>query len=373
MEVEILQENLIKGISSVSRFVAVKPSLPVLAMVLLKAKGKKVSLLATDMDTGIEVGVGARVIKEGTLAVPAKLMMDYVNSLPAGKLTLTVNENELKIVSGRNKAKITGMEASEFPEMPELTGKKKIVFNGEELSRLVRLVSFATLTEMTRPVLSAMLFKFGGKGGVEVVATDGYRLSLLSKVAINGDVGEMNLLVSSRVISEVERLAKEGGGEEIEMVMDQEGKSVSFAFGEVKLVAKAVEGEFPDYKKILPKEGSVVFRSSRDDLMEAVRLAAVFARESSNIVKWKVDKSGLVMSSNSSSIGEQESGVEGELIKGEEGKIAFNSKFLSELLTNVSEGVIEFSMNDALQPGLFKTADKDFLHVIMPVRVQGEE
>lgn len=372
MEVEILQENLLRGLGCVSRFVAVKPTLPVLAMVLIRTNKGKLTLTATDMDTGIEIDVGSRVISEGSLVVPARLLMDYVNSLPPGKVKVSVVGNELIMASGRNKAKITGIDAGEFPEMPSFTSKTKFDIKPEEIRKIVRLVSFAALTDMVRPVLAAILLKIKQKQKMDVVATDGYRLSLLSKVVITGEVENKSILISARVINELERLLKEGEGSEIKVVVDEKGKSIKFTFGDIKLVTRMVEGDFPDYEKILPKEGKVVFKGDRDSILEAVKLASVFARESSNIVRWNVSNDSIVMSSNSTNLGEQESVVEGKLVKGEEGKIAFNSKYLGEFLGCVSDGEIEFSMNDALQPGMFKTKEENFLHVIMPVRVQGE-
>lgn len=373
MQTEVLQENFVRSVAAVSRFVAAKSSLPILSMILLKAKKGKLVLVATDMDTGIEKSVGARTEEEGGVVVPAKLLLEYVNLLPPGKVELKTEGGELRMKSGKNMAKIAGMEAKEFPEMPEIEKRKGLILKREVLSKVVRLVTFATLADAVRPVLSAVLFRIKKEGAMDVVATDGYRLSLLSGHKVNPGNKSDDVLIFSRVINEVQRLVEEEGVEDVKVVLDKNKKSMAFLFGAVKLVTKLVEGEFPNYRKILPNEEGLVFQCNREELLEAVKMAAVFAKESSNIVRWNFQKNQLIIKSNSVNVGEQETVVEGEMIKGKTGKIAFNSRFLLELLSSVSGEKVEFIMNDALQPGMFRSSEKKYVHVIMPVRVQKAE
>ena len=371
MEVEILQENLLKGVSAVSRFVVSRPSLPVLGMILIKTDGGKLSLSATNMDTGVEIKVGAKVEKEGGVVVPAKLMQEYVGFLPAGKVKLSVSGGVLELVASGRKAKITGMEAAEFPELPKIAGGEACRVAVADLEKVIKLVSFAASSDETRPVLSALLIKVK-QGKMEVVATDGYRLSLIRGVAVAGKKNEAKVLVNARVVEELVRLAREEEGEGVEVVFGGEHKSVVFRVGAVVLTTRVIDGEYPAYEKIIPGTEEVLVEGNREEMLEAVRSTAIFARESSNIVKWEIGAKGLVMKANSAGLGEQESVVEVELKQGEGGSIAFNCRFLVELLGSMDDERVQFAMSGSLAPGVFKTQEKGFVHVVMPVRVQGE-
>lgn len=370
MEIEILQENLQKAVASASRFVANKPSLPVLSMILIKVEKDKVMIAATNMDTGIEIEVPARVVSEGGVVVPAKVLLEYVGLLHAGNLKLVVKESVLEIVSNNNKAKIAGLLPSEFPELPHIDSKSGFMLPINDLEKIVKLVTFAASSDETRPVLSAVMFKIK-KGSMEVAATDGYRLSLLRKIKVDNETIDLELLISARVIQELARMTKEESVNKVEIVLGNEQKSVVFRVGKIILTTRMIDGDYPTYEKIVPENQEIVIKMNGDEMLEAVKSSAIFARESSNIIKWVVGDAKLTMTSNSSGVGEQESVVDIEYVQGDGGSIAFNSRFLIEFFSNITTDKVQFEMTGSLSPGLFRTDTEGFIHVIMPVRVQG--
>ena len=368
MKIEVLQENLVKSVAWASRFVAIKPSLPILSKLKVVGSKGKLVLVATNMETGVRVEVGARVEGEGELAIPAKLLYEYINLLPAGKIQLSVENDGLKLVSAGYKARVAGESVADFPELPIMESKQKFRLSSDDLGRIVRLVGFCASSELTRPVLTAVLFEFK-KSGLRVVSTDGYRLSMLKKIKISGEMGEVKLLIPRGVLAEVDRLVSEVGSSEVTVSYSEEQKSLVFEIGSVTVMSRLIEGEFPAYEKIIPKEGLVSVALKRGELMEVVKAASIFARDNAHIVKWLIVGGKLKVSAHAAAVGEQESEIDVEVLKEGEGEIAFNSRFLIDLLGSVSDGRVEFEMSDSLTPGLFRSSDKGFVHVVMPVRV----
>lgn len=370
MKFSVLQENLVKSLSLGSRFVANKPMTPILSNLLIDAGKEGISVFATNMETSVKVGMRASVEGEGRVCVPAKLLSEYVHSLPAGKMEVEVGEDKLKLTSGPHKASLATVSPEDYPSLPDLKLTDGMEVKLVDLEKVGRLVAFSASNDETRPVLAALLIEVDKKGKMSVVATDGYRLSKGTGIEVVGGK-EMKVLLSAKVLEDMVKLAKDEKVETIKIFWVDSQKSLAFEFGSVRVVSRLLEGDFPAYQKILPKSTEVVIGIGRDELLEAVGAAAVFARESSNIVKWSIEEKELVISANSSQFGGQESKVAIERKEGDGSKvIAFNSRFLQEWLSAIEAKEVIFSMNESLQPGLFTTNDKNFMHVIMPVRTQ---
>jgi DNA polymerase-3 subunit beta len=237
------------------------------------------------------------------------------------------------------------------------------------MERIIRLVSFASAKDESRPVLSALCFDFEEGNHLTVIATDGYRMSLLRKIPITGEVKKMRLLVPSTVVREVWKMADEGKNEQVKIMCSDKQKSVVFVFGDIKVVSRLIDGDFPDFKRIIPESVTLKTSFDRDEMLGVVRSASVFARDSANIIRWQIEGNRIKVAANSSSVGEQEGECEAKITEGDNGQIAFNSKFLLELLQS-GVGEVGFGMTEPLRPGLFNTKDQEFTHVIMPVRVQ---
>jgi len=376
MKLIILQENLHQALVQAERFVDSKPQLPVLANVLLSCKEGAFFVSSTNLETGIKLRVGAKIEKEGAITVPAKLLSEVVGSLSPGKINLETEKESLMVSSGGFRSTLQGIAASEFPPFPEKTKGAGTKIEKDLLTEVVDKVGFAASTDESRPVLTGILLSPGTK--TSLVATDGYRLSVLT---LKGDKSlglkgqEDNLLIPSGVLREAQRSFAnlEEGSVEIEWA--KEKKQMFLTLGDNELVTKLLEGDFPDYKAILPKENTLETLINKEDLLQAVKLSAVFARESANIIRWKIDNGKLVVSANSPQVGENQTTLEIEIIEGSSGEIAFNSRYLIDILTRLKGERVRFKMSEALKPGVFEEekGESDFVHIIMPVRVQGEE
>jgi len=374
MKLSILQENLAKGLSIVSRSVATRAQLPVLSNILLATDRGRLKLSATNLEMGINYWIGAKVEKEGSLSVPAKVLTEFVSSLSPEKIEIKSQESSLEITSGSHQANFVGMVASEFPSVPSLKGKPKISFDLKALSAAISQVAFAAAQDEGNPVLTGVLLITKGKNLI-LVATDGYRLSLKKiesgKTLVGVKEFEKGLIIPSRTLTEVGKVIGESGQEKIlGLNLTPESNQVIFVTPDCEIVSRIVEGKFPDFEKIIPEEEKTKAIVETGGLTRAVKIAAIFARESANIVRFEVDRSGIKVSANTAQVGENKSQIEAK-VEGESNKIAFNSRYFLDFLNSVNSDLIEFRMTGPLNPGVFSPAgDKSYTHIIMPVRVQ---
>ena len=374
MKLTTLQENLSHALTTVSRSVATQAQLPALNNILLTTDKGRLKLSATNLETGINLWLGAKIEKEGAISIPAKILTEFISSLPAGKVKLEIKENSLKVICGSYQANFVGLSASEFPNIPSLKGKANITFKASDLSQAVSQVAFAAAQDEGRPVLTGVLLIIKDKNLV-LVATDGYRLSIKKMMDVKG-IGEVEefkkgLIIPSRTLSEVAKIVSEGDQEKaIGLAITSESNQVIFSTPETEVVSRLIEGEFPDFEKIIPQKGETKVRLETESLTRATRIASIFARESANVVKLNVATDNLLVSANTAQVGSNISEVEAK-VTGKKNKIAFNSRYLLDFLNSVGVEEINFELTSPLNPGVFRPVkDKTFLHIIMPVRIQ---
>jgi DNA polymerase-3 subunit beta len=372
MKLSILQENLARGLSTTSRSVATRAQLPVLSNILLATDQGRLKLSATNLETGINFWLGAKIEKEGALSVPAKILTEFVSSLPAGKIEMETKEGSLRLVSGSYEASFVGMAPSEFPAIPSLKKKADLQFSGQLLTSAINEVAFAAAQDEGRPVLAGVLLQIQDSQLV-LVATDGYRLSLKKIKEISGldKVKELKkgLVLPARTLLEVARMTVEKEAN-LGLSVTPEASQLIFATSESEIVSRLIEGNFPDFEKIIPGKGKTKVILDREDLTRAVRMAAIFARESANIIRFQVSGSSLQVSANTAQVGDNKSLLDAK-IEGEKGEIAFNSRYLLDFLNIVGSEEITFEMSGTLNPGIFRpVGEPSYLHIIMPVRVQ---
>lgn len=372
MKVTILQENLDKALAQVERFVAIKSTLPILSNLHFAAKSSGFFITATNLETGIRVRVGAKIEQEGAITVPAKIFSEFVGTLPSDTVVLELENEQLSVSCKTFKASFQGISAVEYPDFPAISteDEKKITFS--VLKQIVDRVGFSASSDDSRPVLTGMLWDVG-KETVKVVSTDGYRLSLLSlPLASIGQI-EKTLLLPASVLREVVRVYSETDTNELSFSWSEKEKQVFFYTQDIVVVTRVLDGEFPSYQAVIPSDQTLQVTFSKTGLVQAVKMAAIFARESANIIRWKFSDIDLLVNANSPQIGTNASTVSytGADLNGKE--IAFNSKYLLELLSHIEGENVVFSMTETLRPGVFyeENSNKGFLHVIMPVRVQG--
>jgi DNA polymerase-3 subunit beta len=367
MKVKVLQENLNKALSNTSRFASSRAQLPVLGNILLKAFKNKLLIAATNLEISLSTQIGAQVEKDGEITVPARVIAETIGNLLPESLSLVAEKEQLKVEAQGTTMVISGMNSSDFPAIPQkIADKGAIRLPKEAFLKALNQVLFASSLDETRPVLTGILFLFK-KGWLTLVATDGFRLSQ-NRFSLPGYSGEARVILPKSVLIEASRL----GGDEEEILLSYKSadNQVSFAFADSVLSSRVLEGEFPDFEKILPKESTLTAEVDREDFLRAVKLASVFARDSANIVKLEMKKNSLKVSAESSQSGRQESNVEAKTA-GEGLEIAFNYKFLEEFLHSTSGGTVKMSFSGANAPAVLTDPnDKDYLHLVMPVRIQ---
>lgn len=378
MKITVLSDELQKSLSLVSHAISTRSQLPILLHVLLETKEGKLKISATDLEIAIETQLPATIEEEGGVTLPAKLFLELINSLPQDKLNLQAHETSVEIHCRRIKSNILGMNKDEFPALYEEKGNTLVILSHEDVKKYFSRVSFAASLDTTRPALSGILLQKKDNGFI-LVATDGYRLSLQQNVAMESsfnkastDVKDMtykekSLLIPARVIREVTAFK---GEEDTIIYVSRKQNQVLFTKQDITLIGRLIESDYPKYEKILPADFSTKVFFDKEETQKAIKLCAIFARETANIIKLSLKKDTIVVSANTPSVGDNIVEVEAKL-EGEENEIAFNARYLLDLFANVDTEQMSFEMTGPLNPGVFRiVGDTSFLHLIMPIRTQ---
>lgn len=368
MKVSILAENLKKGLSIAMRGVSSRVQLPILSTILLKAGKEGLVLSATDLELSFRVKVRAKVIEEGELAVPAKLLSDLVATLPVGVVELLGQKQALKISSDKVKAEVVGQGGEEFPSLPAGKGKG-LEISVEELIEKVERVGIAAAKDDARPILAGVLWMMSKKK-LTLVATDGYRLGVDAiEKGVSGVIEEgEKFVLPVRALMELTRVL-EPSMKTVVVEFDKDKQQVVFNAEDLQMSSRLIAGEFPPYNKVIPTEKKITVTLDREMLIEAVKRASLFARDSANVVKLLVNEGGVVVTAQSDQVGGSQSSLEAE-VEGEEVKIAFNARYLLEYLGVIKGEKVMMETEGELKPAVFRIAESEFLHVIMPVRTQ---
>lgn len=371
MKVTLLSENLQKKLSYLNHAISSRNDLPILLNILIETDGKGIRLSGTDLEIGIQTQIPAEVQEEGAITVPAKTFTELINSLPNERLTLATEGGVLHVESKKTKSSFQSIPATDFPKLYEEKGETLAKVPFSDLKQAVSMVVFSASSDTTRPALSGILIKREGEGFL-LVGTDGYRLSLKHHVVTNKETTvlseDQSIIVPARVLREV--LAMREEGEEIAIHVAKASNQIMFELGETLLLGRLIEAEFPNYERIIPSDHNSQTSFDREELLKAVKICSIFAREAANIIKLSLKSDKVIVSSQTPSLGENVVEVEGKLI-GEENDIAFNARYLLDILSNIPEANLTFEMTGPLNPGVFKIKDDaSFLHLIMPIRVQ---
>ncbi len=371
MKVQVLQENLSKAVSFASHFASPKAQLPVLGNILLKASKTKLAVASTNLETSVSISVGAKIEKEGEITVPSKVINELISNLKPGTIELVVDKERLKIESQGFTSDISGMNANDFPSVPSLIdGKNAISLKRETFIESLSQVLFATSIDETRPLLTGVLLMID-KRQMILVATDGFRLSK-KVLSIETSQKPFKLILPKGILNELVR----GSGEKEELLFSFNEKENQAVFGieDAVLSSRIIEGEFPDFEKIIPKSFLYKVFLDREELLRAVKLASVFAREGANIVKLSLGNNFIEVLAESSTSGSQKTKVDARVEKKETKnnfEIAFNFRFLEEFLQCIAHDEICIQFSSDTNPGVFTDPkDENFLHLIMPVRIQ---
>lgn len=370
MKIQVLKENFLRAIQIGSRFTANKAHMPVLSHLGIEANKGVIKILASDLDRGIMLRMAGKVDEPGALGVPAKLLLELGGVLAPGTIELGVKDGQLNLVGGPVKAKLQGLSLEDLPRLELEEEVESIgVFDLKEWKHVADRVGFAVAGDETRPVLTGVYWEVN-KG--LTAAIDGYRLSVVQGKLMAKRSGREKLLVRGGLFQEAVKVFEELGEERIKVDYYPKQQQMVLTGEEAVIYGRLIEGEFPQFKEIVPKEFGVKLILNREEFTKAVRAAAVFARDNANIIRIVIKEGKLTVMANAPQVGEGLMTVEGEVLESGEGEIAFNSRYLLDFLSHAEGEQVIFGMNEALKPGWFGVAgDEGFTHVIMPVRVAG--
>jgi DNA polymerase III subunit beta len=369
VKLSVMQENLARGLSVVSRAVSTRSTLPVLANVLLKTEDAGLKLTATNLEIGITYWVPGKIDSDGATTVPAKLLTDYVNALQGGErvdLELTAGQT-LHLRAGRYESHIKGIDADEFPAIQTAGDRPTTRIAQNVLRQALEETAFAAASDEARPILTGVLARFEGDT-LTLAAADNYRIAVKT-IPILDPVPETSVVIPARALNELVRILADID-QPIEIVLAQARNQILFHLEGIDLVSRLIDGQFPNYQQVLPQSHTTRAVLDREELLRAVRPAALIAHESANIVKLQIEANGhagITVSANAEvgdHVGQVEAAVEGDGTT-----IAFNARYLADVLTNVDAEQFALELNGPLSPGVFKPIGDDrYVHVVMPVR-----
>ncbi len=367
MQITLLHEALQKSIQDLQKCIPARPSLPILSCLLIQAETSgAIHFSATDLNVGITAHLQGEVTQAGKVAVPAKVFSDFINSLEAGKITLQVENQTMKIVSSSATAEIQCLSAEDYPTFPTKEGAD-FELPLDVFTSAVQTTTFAASLDEARPILTAVLLTAKPSENLEVVATDGFRLATCTIPYVQQP---FTLLIPAKGLQEVVRLALKTKEAKILFTVSEKLKQAFFSFGDVEILVRVMAGEFPPYQKIIPPSFQTQITFDGGEFSQKLKTALIFARESAGIVRLKIVGDQLKLISASSTLGSQESSIHIQLIAGGDQEIAFNAKYLSDFLQVLKADQIWFGMNEPLKPALFRPAGMDnYRYVVMPFRV----
>ncbi len=370
MKLHILSEHIQKKLSLINKAISSRTQLPVLQNMLLQAKEGKLHISSTDLEIGINIKIAANIEEEGEITVPAKPFSELIGAIAQEKISFETKEKSLIVTTKKTKSTFQTISADEFPKLYEEKGEQIAEIKQEMLQKTLSYILFAASIDTTRPALSGVYIRKDETSSQKrffIVTTDGYRLSL--KVNDIPFRFEKPLLISARVLKEVMGIRGEGE-QKIKIHIIEKSNQILFDVGDMVIVGRLLEAQFPSYEKIIPQEATTKAVFDRQDLEKAVKICSIFARDSANIVRFEVGKGSIKVFANAPQTGENTVEVDAE-VSGEEGEIAFNVRYLLDLLANVQEEEMVLEMTTSTSPGVFKVKDDPtFLHLIMPIRVQ---
>ncbi|MFC2041889.1 DNA polymerase III subunit beta [Chloroflexota bacterium] len=376
MKLTCLQENLNRGLNVVGRAVATRTTLPITNNVLLATDEGRLKLVATNLEMAISCWIGAKVEEEGTITVPARLLTEFVNSLPNDKIDieLTPKSNTLGLKCARFEARISGVDAKEFPPIPKIDEGLTTKVEMEVLHQGINKVAFASATEESRPVLTGVNAQFDDNL-LTLAAADGFRLAVF-KLPLATPVKEATeVIIPARTLAELSRLMADQE-EAVEITLNPNKSQALFRLKNIELVSQLVQGTFPNYSQLIPQSYSTRMVGSVADFLRAAKTAAIFARDGSGIVRLVITPGGdatpgkVTVSARSEEIGDDLGEIDAT-VEGEEAKIAFNGKYLIDVLSVLHEAQVAVETTNPSSPGVIRPVGTDnYIHVVMPMFVQ---
>jgi len=362
MKLQVTQENLTKALNIVARVANTRNTLPILANVLIKTDKNRLSIAATNLDIAITHTIGSKIESNGAITVPARLMQDFVGSLPDSVLGLELVDSKLSITTDQYQSTINGIAADDFPVMPAITGGTSWRAPSADFKKALSQVVFAASADDARPVLTGVYFHTSS-GEVVAAATDSYRLA---ENKLGKSKNPVNFLVPASAAADLLRIIDDT---DKEVTITHDDQQVQFQVGDVSLVARLIEGNYPDYRKLIPTKFATTAKLKKADFINIAKVSSLFARESAGSITIKVDKSAKEVSINAVASQLGENTAKASAVVSGSGEVTLNSRYLIDALNAFGGDEIEFCFNGKLEPIILRsTSDSSYVHLIMPLR-----
>ncbi|MFA5144857.1 MAG: DNA polymerase III subunit beta [Candidatus Omnitrophota bacterium] len=362
MKLKVEKDVLLNSIQTVQNVITSKAALPILSNILLETQQAGLRLTATDLDIGISCVIPVDTQEQGAITIPAKRFSDIIKELPAGSVSITTKKNNLIIIETQFcQFKIMGLAREEFPKLPEFKDREAIKLEQLGLKQILGLTSFAVSFDETRYILNGILFKIH-KNNLTLVATDGKRLAIIEK-KLNQEIDkDVSIIVPIKTIHELNRNLKDSG--ELSLILGN--TQVLFDLGSVVIISRLIEGEFPDYRQVVPPVSDNKMKVDRAQFLLAIKRAALLSTPDYQAIKLEVFKNKLVVSKSTPDVGEsrEEAPV---VYQGKEMAIGFNPNYLIDVLKNLAEDTIELELTDSEKPGVIRI--NGYTYIVLPMRL----
>jgi DNA polymerase III subunit beta len=364
MKVICTQENLKKGLGITSRISSGSTTLPVLNNILLKTDQGFLKLSCTNLEMGINTWVRGKVEEEGGISVPAKTLTDLVNNLPNDNITLTLENNQLLVETSNYQTKIKGLAPDEFPLIPQIDDVQPLEINAKELKTAISQIAFAVAYSETQPEISGILFSFESDQ-LKLVATDRYRLAERS-VALKNNVNK-DLIIPNRAVSELAKVLSTSDKENVQIFFSQ--NQAMFKNLDTELITRLIDGQYPDYKQIIPQNFNTEIELPTLELTTAMRTAGIFTQTGNNVSLEYGNPDKLEISSQSGDIGESKLNMPCKVV-GDEGKIIFNHRYILDCLNAINTETVTFKIIDQNSPAVLVSKElPGYIYLVMPIKI----
>jgi DNA polymerase-3 subunit beta len=365
------------GLRIAGRAVATRSPLPITTNVLLATDENQLKIAATNLDIAISTWIDASIGDDGSITLPAKLLTEFVDTLPSGQIDLSVKQgsHSAHLSSGRFEANIRGMSAEDFPIIPSAGESAAATVTSSLLKDMIEQVAFATAMDDTRPILTGVLATFSDQQ-LTLAAADGFRLAVRTGELNNVASGDFSVIVPSRTMSELARIIPDED-EPVEIAVTPNRNQVVFRTARVHVVSRLIEGTFPNYKQIIPTKFATKVVVSTSDLLKATKIASFFSRDNSNAITMDIQPGGeagvgnIVVSGAAAELGEDRGELDA-VVNGGSARVQFNSRYLSDMLGAVQSGQVGVEISGPNSAAVFRPIDSvDYTHVIMPMHTTG--
>ncbi len=380
MKVDILREKLYRASLLAGKVITTKSNLPILSNIALIAnENGELILIASDLEVSVRLTLNAKVTEPGKITVPARKFIEYLASLNLEKVSLEVDQKQIEVISGDTRAKFVTMPIDEFPVLPETVSlEKKLLIERDRFKDAIKQVVFAAARNDAHPVLSGVLFEFEGSNKMNMVSTDSFRLSY-RQLQVDTNIKDP-LIIPARALTEIEQFISEASNftedvpSDVILSLSEGDNQLFFKYANIEVIARLLEAEFPNYKRVIPEEFSSTVNVNRLEFIQAIKRTSIFAAREGQAIKLEFSASNgeIKSSAQSVDVGSHSSVVRAD-IEGKDMTLGFNSKFILEGLESFKDDVIRIEIKDNTAPVKLSGAkNPDYIHIVMPMSLNSE-